>query len=494
MFEIVVIVLLILANGVFAMSELAVVSSRRARLRSLERAGSRGAGVALRLMDDPTRFLSTVQIGITLVGVLAGAFSGIALGERLGAWLDQWPLLAPHGQSIAVGAIVLAVTYATLVVGELVPKRIALRRPERIAAFVAPAMQRIARVAGPAVWLLKASTEGMLRLLGVRGGRDITVTEEEVRSLIAEGTRAGVFVARERDMIEGVLRLADRRVRAIMTPRQEVVWIDENAGPEEIAEHMAAHRSSRYPVCRDTIDHIVGIVHTKDLAPALLRGERVRLADHTVRPLVVPEGVHVLKLLELFRTEGIHMAIVIDEYGATEGVATLADILEAITGDLPERGEEAEHGLVRRSDGSWLVDGSFPIDEFEDRVRLPGLKNAGDFDTVAGFVLHHLERLPAPGDAFEAFDGRFEVVDMDGHRIDKVLYIPGAGAASHADPVSPSGAAAPPDGAASGSDDGVSRPHTQKPAADEGVSVSPRSDAESSAPSPDRDSAPPRRD
>ncbi|HEX7082320.1 MAG TPA: hemolysin family protein [Gammaproteobacteria bacterium] len=428
--DIVIVLLLVLLNGLFAMSELAVVSSRKSRLQSLAGRGNRGARAAIALIDDPTAFLSTVQVGITLVGILAGAFSGVALGEELGEWLARWPVLAPYADTVAIAAIVIAITYATLILGELVPKRLALRRPERIAVAVAPAMRSLARIAGPVVWALKLSTESVVKLLGLGGAPETTVTEEEVRMLIAEGTRAGVFLKPEREMIDGVLRLADRRVRAIMTPRQEVVWLDENATPEEIAEQLATRRTSRLPVCRGTIDNPVGVVQMKDLAPALLKGETIRLSDYMVAPLVVPEGVHVLRLLDLFRTEGVHMAIVVDEYGATEGVVTLADILEAITGELPELGEEPEVGLVRRSDGSWLVDGAFPIDEFEDRVRVRGLREGGDFDTVAGFALHRLERLPSVGDTFTAAGGRFEILDMDGHRIDKLLYTPGADAAA----------------------------------------------------------------
>jgi len=417
---------LVLLNGVFAMSELAVVSSRKSRLQNLARRGVRGARTALKLTEDPTAFLSTVQIGITLVGILAGAFSGVALGEEVARWIGRWDPIAPYARSIAIGTIVVGITYVTLIIGELVPKRIALRRPERIAVVVARPMHALSRVAGPLVFVLKNSTEAVLRLLRLGGGQEATVTEEEVRMLIAEGTRAGVFLATEREMIEGVLRLADRRVRAIMTPRQEVVWLDVNASPEEIADAIAEHHASRYPVCRETIDNPVGVVDIKDLAAALLKGKPVRLAELVVPPLVVPEGVHVLNLLDLFRKEGAQMAIVIDEYGATEGVVTLSDILEAITGELPERGEEPELELVRRSDGSWIVDGAYPIDEFEDRLRLRGLREAGDFDTVAGYALHQLERLPAVGDSFTTPNGRFEILDMDGNRIDKVLFVPNA--------------------------------------------------------------------
>ncbi|HEX6992678.1 MAG TPA: hemolysin family protein [Gammaproteobacteria bacterium] len=422
--DLVIVLGLVLLNGLFAMSELAVVSSRKSRLQSLARRGVRGARTALRLSEDPTAFLSTVQIGITLVGILAGAFSGVALGEEVADWLARFGPIARYAEPIAIGTIVVAITYVTLIVGELVPKRIALRRPERIAVVVAPSMQALSRVAAPLVFVLKHSTEGVMRLLRLGGGQESPVTEEEVRMLIAEGTRAGVFLATEREMIEGVLRLADRRVRAIMTPRQEVVWLDVNASPEEIAETITEHHASRYPVCRETIDNPVGVVDVRDLAAALLKRENVRLSDLIVPPLVVPEGVYVLNLLDLFRKEGAQMAIVIDEYGATEGVVTLSDILEAITGELPERGEAPELELVRRSDGSWLVDGAYPIDEFEDRLRLRGLRDDGDYDTVAGYALHRLERLPEVGDSFTTPCGRFEILDMDGNRIDKMLFVP----------------------------------------------------------------------
>ena len=422
--DVVIVLGLIALNGLFAMSELAVVSSRRSRLESLAARHVRGARAALRLTEDPTAFLSTVQIGITLVGILAGAFGGVALGGEVAKWLGRWAPIRPYAEPVALGAIVVVTTYATLIIGELVPKRIALRRPERIAMLVAPGMHLLARVAAPIVWVLKRSTEGVLRILPLHPAPPTTVTEEEIRMLIAEGTRAGVFLATEREMLEGVLRLADRRVRAIMTPRQEVAWLEVSAAPAEIAEQLAKHRASRYPVCRETIDQPVGIVHMKDLVPALLKGETIRLANHMRPPLVVPEGVEVLKLLDLFRAEGIHMAIVVDEYGTTEGVVTIGDIVEAITGELPEIGEEPEQGLIKREDGSWLVDGGYPIDEFEDRLRLHGLRDDGDFTTVAGFVLHRLERVPSVGDHFVTPSGRFEIVDMDGNRIDKILFVP----------------------------------------------------------------------
>ncbi len=422
--EILVLLALISLNALLAMSELAVVSSRRSRLQNLVKRRHRGARMALRLLENPTDFLSTVQVGITLIGVLAGAFSGATLAEQLGAWLDTWPWIAPYGEPAAFAIVVPAITYVSLVVGELLPKRIALNDPERVASALAPVMRWIARVAAPAVWLVRSSTEGLLRVFGLARARTLTVTEDEVRMLVAEGTRAGVFMPKEREMIEGVLRLADRTARAIMTPRTEVAWLDISATPAEIAAQLEARRLSRLPVCQDTIDNPLGIVHTKDLARMALAGKSVTLADVLLPPLVVLDGTPVLKLLEGFRREGLHMAIVVDEYGTTQGVVTVADIIEAVAGALPETGGELETSLVKRADGSWLVDGSVGIDEFEDRLGVAGLRGSRTFDTVAGYALSKLGRLPIVGDTFADRAGHYEIVDMDGRRIDKLVFRP----------------------------------------------------------------------
>jgi putative hemolysin len=423
--EIVVILVLICCNGLLAMSELAVISSRRSRLQELVKRRHRGARMAMRLLEHPTDFLSTVQIGITMIGATAAAFSGATLAEELGVWLDAFAWIAPYGQPVALGMVVLCLTYVSLVIGELVPKRIALNDPERIASAVAPLMRGVAKAAAPAVWVLRVSTESVLRLFGLSRDRKLTVTEDEVRSLVAEGTRAGVFMPKEREMIEGVLRLADRTARAIMTPRTEVCWLDVNATPADIVAQLDARRLSRYPVCSETIDHPIGTVHMKDLARASLAGQPIALSEIMIQPFVVPDGTPVLKLLEGFRREGVHMAIVVDEYGATQGVATLADILEAVAGSLPEAGGELESAsMLKRSDGSWLVDGSFGIDEFEDRLGISGLRGSRTFDTVAGYALFRLGRLPVVGDAFTDRTGHYEIVDMDGRRIDKLVYRP----------------------------------------------------------------------
>lgn len=416
--EILVVILLTLVNGLLAMSELAIVSSRKSLLKQLASQGSRGAGVAVRLVEDPSRFLSTVQIGITLVGIIAGAFSGATLGQRLGGWLDMFPVIAPHGKAVGISITVVAITYLSLILGELVPKRIALAQPERIASLVAGPMRWLSVAGAPAVWLLHVSSESVLRMLGLRGSRETTITEDEVKSLIAEGTQAGVFVPQVQEMIEGVLRLADRPVRVIMTPRSLIVWIDVKSDRKTILDVIESNRFSRLLVCDGSVDHPLGTVHTKDLLPEALRGVEGDLADLMTPLLFVPESTPVLKLLNMFKKEKVHMAVVVNEYGATEGLVTITDVLESIAGDFPELGEDFDPGIVQREDGSWLVDGMVPMDIIE---QMTGIVPEEEVNTVAGFVLQNLGRIPKPGECFRYDKVRFEVLDMDGRRIDKVL-------------------------------------------------------------------------
>ena len=419
--EIAIIVLLTLMNGAFALSELAVVSSRRARLQTMADEGNAGARTALRMIANPSRFLSTVQIGITLVGVVAGAFGGATLGARFGTWLDTIPLLGGYGEVIGYGTVIVAITYLSIVLGELIPKRIALKNPERAASIVARPMRMLSRTAAPFVWLLCASTDALLRLLGLHGEREVTVTEEEVRSMITEGTEAGVFAPEEKTMIDGVLRLADRTVRTIMTPRPDVAWLDTGDSMDALLDKIRSVGHSRYPVSRGELEELVGIVQTRDLLDDVVRGKPFDLVAHAMKPLVVHDGISVLKLLDLIKTSGSHLAVVVDEYGSVEGVVSITDIIETIAGDLPEAGEAPEVAAVRRDDGSWLVEGWMPVDEFELTVGLRGLRDAGNFNTIAGFVLNALGHVPTAGEAFEHDGFRFEVVDMDGRRIDKIL-------------------------------------------------------------------------
>jgi putative hemolysin len=417
-FELLIVLLLTLMNGLLAMSELAVVSSRRSRLEHLANQGSHGARAALRLVDDPSRFLSTVQIGITLVGVVAGAFSGATLGQRLGAWLNAFPLISPHGSSVGIGITVVVITYLSLIIGELVPKRIALAQPERVASLVAGPMRGLSLIAAPAVWVLHVSTETVLRFTGLAGTRETTITEDEVKSLIAEGTQAGIFFPQEQEMIEGVLRLADRSVRLIMTPRTRIVWVDVTSDRNRLIEMVKAHRFSRLLVCDGSVDRPIGFIHTKTLLPEALSCEEVTLSEWVSPLLYVPDRTTVLNLLNRFKKEKVHLAVVVNEYGTTEGLVTLTDVIEAIAGDLPERGEENGPQIAQRDDGSWLADGTVPTDEVE---AITGIDMGETVDILAGFVLARLGRIPKAGASFNHGSARFEVVDMDGNRIDKVL-------------------------------------------------------------------------
>lgn len=416
--EIIAVFSLTVINGLLAMSELAVVSSRKSRLEHLAHRGSRGARAALRLVDHPGRFLSTVQIGITLVGIIAGAFSGATLGQRLGAWLNSFAAIAPHGNSVGIGITVLGITYLSLIVGELVPKRIALARPERIASMVAGPMRALSWIAAPAVWVLHVSTEAVLRFWGLAGVQESTVTEEEVKALVAEGTQAGVFAPQEKEMIEGVLRLADRSVRVIMTPRPKIIWVDLQADRRTIIEVVNSHRFSRLLVCDGDVDRPVGFIHAKHLLPEALGCDKISLAKLMTPLLCVPDGTSVLRLLNRFKKKKVHLAVVVDEYGTTEGLVTLTDVIEAVAGDLPERGEDQGPEISQRADGSWLADGTIPTDEVE---AVTGIRMGREVGMLAGFMLGHLGRIPAAGDFFVHRNARFEVVDMDGNRIDKVL-------------------------------------------------------------------------
>ncbi|QQP91098.1 HlyC/CorC family transporter [Skermanella sp. TT6] len=418
--ELTVVVLLIVLNGFFAMSELAVVSARRARLQQMAEAGDRGARAAMRLVEDPSKFLSTVQVGITLIGILAGAYGGATLAGYLAVELRGIPAIQPYADGVSFAVVVVLITYLSLIIGELVPKRIALVNAERIAAVVSRPMGLIAALGAPLVWVLGVSTNLVLRLLRLNQVKQAEVTEEEVKSMIAEGARTGVFDPAEREMIEGVLRLADRSVRTIMTPRPDVHWLDLADGAEAIRREIAESGRSRFPVSRGDLDEIVGIVKTKDLLDQLLTGRPLDLQSCIEKPLIIHDGTKVLRVLELFKQTGQHMAIVVDEYGSVEGIATAADILETIAGDFPEAGED-EAGLVRREDGTWLVDGMLPIDEAEHRLGLRGLRGDRDFHTLAGFVMAELGHVPSAGEHFSWRGSRFEVVDMDGRRVDKVL-------------------------------------------------------------------------
>ncbi|CAO3436412.1 hemolysin family protein [Azospirillum endophyticum] len=421
--ELLVIVLLILLNAFFAMSEMALVSARRARLQQMaEEKGGAGARAALELSEDPSRFLSTVQVGISLTGIIAGAYGGSTLAERLGGVLDErvaW--IAPYGHTVAFALVVAAITYFSLIIGELVPKRVALISSERIASLVAAPMRTVSRLSAPVVWLLGVSSDAVLKLLRLPTSREQTVTEEEVKTLIAEGTQSGVFEPAERQMIEGVMHLSDRTVRSIMTPRPDLIWLDIDDSPEAVGREIRESGYSRFPVCRGDVDEVQGIVSAKGLLDQSLKGMAFDLRSAMVQPLVVHDGTPVFRLLDLFKQASVHMAVVVDEYGSVEGLVTMTDILEAIAGELPDSTQEGETGAVQREDGSWLVDGMTPVEEVEALVGVKNLKGEGDFHTIAGFLLDQFGHVPTAAEHFHWNGIRFEVVDMDGRRIDKVL-------------------------------------------------------------------------
>ena len=421
MLEIAVVVFLILLNGVFAMSELAVVSSRPRRLQAMADAGSRGARAALTLSQDSGRFLSTVQIGITLVGVLAGAFSGDALGGRLSAWLIGLGMPATVANPLGFGTVIALVTYGSIVIGELVPKRFALRAPESLAATVAPLMMLISRVAAPVVWLLNTSTGAVFRLLGVGPEEENKVTDDEIRSLVAEAESSGTIATAERHLISGVMRLGDRPVRGIMTPRTEVVWLDISADEDKIRASLGEAPHSRLPVGEGSTDHLIGVVQTRELLARALAGEPLDVRA-LIRPApVIPDTADALDAMAVLREAEVPMVLVHDEYGHFEGVVTPADLLETIAGVFRADMEpEDEPGAVQRDDGSWLLAGWLPADEMAEHLslRLPAERG---YQTVAGYILGALGRLPKVGEHVDSAGWRFEVVDLDGNRIDKVM-------------------------------------------------------------------------
>jgi putative hemolysin len=421
--EIGVVIALTVINGLFAMSETAMVSSRRARLRQRAEEGNRGASTALELARNPNRFLSTVQIGISLVGVLAGAFGGATLAGPLAEALRVAPAVSAYAETIAFVLVVGAITYLSLVVGELVPKRLALGAPETIASAVAPPMSFLSALAAPAVWFLGASTNLMLRLLRVDPAAEAPVSEQEVEILLEEGARAGVFEAEERDLVRRALRLDDTPVRELMTPRPRVVWLDADAPHEKHREIISHSRHSWFPVARGGLDGILGIASAKD---AWARGDDAGpgLLDSLRRPAIVPEGVPATRALEAFKRSGLPIVLLVDERGNFEGLVTPADVLASLVGEVAGEGgpASAPPRVTRREDGSLLIDGLLAAGELQETLGLENLPREGeDYQTVGGMVLAILGHVPEEGESFDWEGWRFEVVDMDGNRVDKVL-------------------------------------------------------------------------
>lgn len=415
--EIIIIFVFIVLNGVFVMSELAIASSRKARLQQRINEGDRRAETVLKLNQDPNMFLATVQIGITLISVLIGAVGGARLSEPLGRALLQYPAVAPYAESLSLTIVVVLLTIVSIVIGELLPKRLALHNPESVASFLAGPMTVISKILTPIVWLFGWITDALLRLLGVKPGTEPPVTEEEIQLLIDQGTQAGVFEESEQDMVEGVFSLGDQRVYSLMTPRTDIVYLDINDSTEEIRMKIAESGFSRFPVRQDSLDTILGLVKASDMLVRSLAGENIKLKDLLKPAYFIPETMYASRALEIFKEKGTEVLLVIDEFGGIQGLLTINDILEEIVGQI----EMEEPQATQRQDGSWLLDGMLEIDEFKEIFKVNALPHEDEYETLSGFVMMSLGRVPQSADHFEWQGLRFEVIDMDGRRVDKVL-------------------------------------------------------------------------
>ncbi len=408
--------LLLLLNGLFVMSEMAVVSSRKARLQQRASAGDARAARALKLAQSPNVFLSTVQVGITLVSILLGAIGGPAFSAPLAGFLKRW-LPLTYADSLALAIVVVFITILSILLGELVPKRLALSEPERVAALLAGPMLVLSKLFSPLVWLLGRGTDWVLQILGAKSGEQPPVTEEEIQLLINQGTEAGIFEESEQEMVEGVFSLSDSRVYSLMTPRADIVWLDIGDPPDEIRRKISESPYSRFPVCQDSLDVVLGIVKARDLlVPPGLSSPEFRLKDRLRPVYFIPETMLASQALEAFKEKNAELMLVVDEFGSVQGLLTLDDIIEEIVGDI-----EVESQATQRQDGSWLLDGMLQVDDFKELFKIESLPNEEEYETLSGFVMTSLGRVPQPADHFEWNGLRFEVVDMDGRRVDKVL-------------------------------------------------------------------------
>lgn len=422
-FEISVLVFLIILSGFFVLSEIAVISSRKARLQYLVNKGSSRAKTALEFAKTPGPFLSTVQVGITLVGILAGAFGEYALAEHITLYIQDWFPVEEYAHPIALSMVVGVITYFSVVVGELFPKEIALRNPERVAMFVAVPMRVLLGLMKPVVAILDFSTRVLLKLLNIKESSDPSVTEEEIKVMIDEGTKAGTFNEVEQEMVERVFRLGDKRINALMTPRTDIVWLDTEDPVEVNVKKIKESSHSFFPVCKENIDMVLGIVHVKDLFQRSIAGEPFSLEQSIRKPLYVVENMPAVKLIEQFKKTGTHFAFLVDEYGGIQGLITLNDILKAVVGQEIDVEEKTNPYVVQRADGSYLIDGALLIDEFKELFGIDDLseEETGHYQTLAGFVINLLGKIPVAGQFTQWRDLRIEVVDMDGNRVDKLL-------------------------------------------------------------------------
>jgi len=415
--ELLFIAFLIAMNNILAMTEAALLAVRKARLQQRLNEGDKKAGIVLRLVENPNQFLSVIQIGITLIDVLTGAITGATLAIILARQFEKIPLLAPYSESIGLAVGVLIITYFSIILGELVPKRLAIQNPEKVASRFARPMLVFSKILSPAVRFLSFSTDMVLRLIGIRPSNEPPVTEEEIHVLLDQGTQAGVFEEAEQDMVAGVFRLNDRRVYSVMTPRTEILWLDVRDTTDEILKKMADGSYSRFPVCQGSLDNVLGIVKARELLTRSLAGEPIHLKECLSPALFIPETTFASRALEIFKESDKELVLVIDEFGGVTGLLTINDIIEEIVGDI----EIGEPQVTQRQDGSWLLDGMLDIDEFKGLFHLGILPNEDDYETLAGFVMASLGKIPSSSDQFEWEGLRFEVMDMDARRVDKVL-------------------------------------------------------------------------
>jgi putative hemolysin len=423
MFPILVILLLIVLNGIFVMAEMAVVSSRKPRLQQFANEGIGGAKTALDLASNPDRFLATTQIGITLIAILTGAVGERTLTNRLAGTLVQFPRFKNYAESLGFAIVVVAITYVSLVIGELVPKRLALHNPERIASAMSGSMRFLSRLCSPFVKLISGSTTVVIGAMGLHPSTEPPVTEEEIKVMMEQGTEAGVFEEAEHDIVKSIFKLGDRGVSALMKPRRDVVWLDVDDPFIENQKKLASSLYSRFPVGQGSLDNVLGIVQTKDLLKRCLAGSKMDLKQNLRPPLFVPEALPALRLLEMFKKSRTHMALVVDEYGGVEGLVTLNDILEDLVGDVASVDMPEDRQVVTRPDGSLLIDGKLQIDDLKEVLQISELpaEETGSYQTLGGLVMLQVGRVPVTGDTFELQGHKFEVVDMDGKRVDKVL-------------------------------------------------------------------------
>lgn len=421
--EILIVNVLIVINGIFSMSEMAIVSARKTRLQQRAEEGDHGAQAALELANAPNRFLSTVQVGITLVGIIAGAFGGAGIAGALKGVLANVPLLAPYKDLLGFGIVIAIITFLSLVIGELVPKRLALINPEKIACLIARPMRFLSRLGAPAVWLLDFSSELVMKVLRIKAGSEPAVTQEEIQILIDQGRAAGVVDKTEQDIMRNVFSLGGQMVSAVMSARSEIVFLDCTVSAEENWSRIIKAGYSHYPVCEGRVDQVLGMLAVKHLWAATVEKKPLDMKSMLKEPIYVPESMNTLKLLEQFKQTRQHVALVINEYGSIHGLVTLIDVMEAVVGELPQDQALEAQSIVKREDGTWLLDGLVPIEKFKDVFKIKQLPNeqASTYQTLAGFVMTQMGRIPKVSEHFDSCGYRFEVVDMDCNRIDKIM-------------------------------------------------------------------------